>query len=169
MNFYDFFNCSFQKLINLLNDCSQPESDAQYLAITFPIIVIKSFALPSDATPTQAVSIKSINLFILSFCGTFVDGLTKSIVSFVFLSQARIIKSLPVEKIILALDEGVDIEHILLQCEKLKGGIFNNSKEIWCIYDNDHSVLPKGSKASPSDLGKENFEYLLNNRCFKKE
>ena len=83
--------------------------------------------------------------------------------------QARIIKSLPVEKIILALDEGVDIEHILLQCEKLKGGIFNNSKEIWCIYDNDHSILPKGSKASPSDLGKENFEYLLNNRCFKKE
>ena len=79
MNFYDLFNCSFQKLINSLNDCSQPESDAQYLAITFPIIVIKSFALPSDATPTQAVSIKSINLFILSFCGTFMDGLTKSL------------------------------------------------------------------------------------------
>lgn len=83
--------------------------------------------------------------------------------------QARIIKSLPVEKIILALDEGVNIEHILSQCEKLKGGIFNNSKEIWCIYDNDNSILPKGSKASPSDLGKEKFEYLLNNRCFKKE
>lgn len=82
--------------------------------------------------------------------------------------QARIIKSLPVNKIILALDEGVSVEHILMQCDKLKGGIFNN-KEVWCIYNNDNSILKKGSKASPSDFGKENFEILLNKYCFKKE
>ena len=83
--------------------------------------------------------------------------------------QARLIKSLPVNKIILALDEGVDIEHILTQCEKLKGGIFNNNKEIWCIYDNENEIMRKGSKASPTDFGKDNFKYLLENCCFKKE
>lgn len=83
--------------------------------------------------------------------------------------QARLIKSLPVNKIILALDEGVDIEHILTQCEKLKGGIFNNNKEIWCIYDNENKIMKKGSKASPTDFGKDNFKYLLENCCFKKE
>lgn len=82
--------------------------------------------------------------------------------------QARILKSLPVKKIIIALDEGVNIEHILEQCNKLKGGIFNN-KEVWCIYNNDNTILPKNSKASPTDFGKENFELLLNNYCFKKE
>lgn len=83
--------------------------------------------------------------------------------------QARIIKSLPVKKIIIALDEGVNIEHILAQCEKLKGGIFNNNKEIWCIYDNENKVIPKESKASPTDFGKEKLEYLLKNCCFRKE
>lgn len=83
--------------------------------------------------------------------------------------QARIIKSLPVKKVIIALDEGVNIEHVMAQCEKLKGGIFNNSKEIYCLYDNDNKVMPKGSKSSPSDFGKENFEILLNNYCFRKE
>ena len=84
-------------------------------------------------------------------------------------ATTRIIKSLPVKKIIIALDEGVNIEHILAQCEKLKGGIFNNNKEIWCIYDNENKVIPKGSKASPTDFGKEKLEYLLKNCCFRKE
>lgn len=83
--------------------------------------------------------------------------------------QAQIIKSLPVKKVIIALDEGVNIDHILAQCEKLKGGIFNNNKEIWCIYNGDNSIIPKGSKAAPSDFGKESFEKLLNEYCFKKE
>lgn len=82
--------------------------------------------------------------------------------------QANIIKSLPVKKIILALDEDRNAEHILVQCEKIQGGIFN-SKEIYCIYDKDNIVLPKDSKCSPTDLGKENFEKLLKDFCFKKE
>ena len=84
-------------------------------------------------------------------------------------AQARIIKSLPVNKIILALDEGVNIEHLLAQCDKLEGGIFNNSKEIYCIFDNKNQIIPKGSKGSPSDFGKENFEILLDKYCFRKE
>lgn len=83
--------------------------------------------------------------------------------------QARIIKSLPVEKVILAFDEGLSLDHLLIQADKLKGGIFNNNKEIYCIYNNDYSIIPKDSKMSPSDLGKEKFEILLNKYCFKKE
>ena len=84
-------------------------------------------------------------------------------------TQARIIESLPVNKVILALDEGINIEHLLTQCDKLKGGIFNNSKEIYCLFDNENKVIPKGSKGSPSDYGKENFELLLDKYCFRKE
>lgn len=83
--------------------------------------------------------------------------------------QARLIKALPVKKVIVALDEGISAEHILAQCEKLQGGIFNNKKEIWCIYDGKHEVLPKGSKAAPTDFGKENFDKLLKDCCFRKE
>lgn len=83
--------------------------------------------------------------------------------------QARILKSLPVNKIVIALDEGLSLEHILNQADKLKGGIFNSTKEIYIIYNNDNSILPKGSKMSPTDKGKDNFELLLNNYCFKKE
>ena len=84
-------------------------------------------------------------------------------------TQARLIKSLPVNKVILAFDEGLNIEHLLLQCDKLKGGIFSNSKDIYCIYDSKNQILKKDSKMSPSDVGKENFEKLLNRWCFKKE
>lgn len=83
--------------------------------------------------------------------------------------QARIIKSLPVKKVVIALDEGINSEHILNQCAKLQNGIFNNTKEIWSIYDINHKILPKGSKASPTDFGKEKFEFLLKNCCYKKE
>lgn len=83
--------------------------------------------------------------------------------------QAILLKALPVSKIILGLDEGVSVEHILYQCEKLQGGIFNSSKEIWCIFDREHRIMKKDTKVSPTDLGKENFEYLLKNCCFRKE
>lgn len=84
-------------------------------------------------------------------------------------TQSRIIKSLPVSKVIIACDEGVNIEHLLLQCDKLKGGIFSNNKEIYCIYDSKNEILKKDSKMSPGDVSKENFEILLNRWCFKKE
>ena len=47
--------------------------------------------------------------------------------------------------------------------------IFNNNKEVWCIYDSKGDLLKKGSKNSPSDLGKEKFEKLLKDYCFEKE
>lgn len=82
--------------------------------------------------------------------------------------QARLLKNLPVKNIIICFDEGVNAEHTLKECEKLQGGIFNG-KEIWCIFDGENKVLPKGSKAAPTDFGKDKFEILLKNFCFKKE
>ena len=82
--------------------------------------------------------------------------------------QAQIIKSLPVNNIILAFDEGLKGETILNQAEKIKGGIFNN-KNVFILYDKDNMVLKKGSKNSPADLGKENFKYLMRECLFKKE
>lgn len=84
-------------------------------------------------------------------------------------TQARLIKSLPIDKVIIALDEGLNLEHVLEQTEKLKGGIFNNNKEIYVIFDNDYNILPKGSKMAPTDVGKENFEILLKKYCYRKE
>ena len=83
--------------------------------------------------------------------------------------QARLIKSLPVDKIIIALDEGLNLEHVLEQADKLKGGIFNSNKEIYVIFNNDYNILPKGSKMAPTDAGKENFEILLKKYCYRKE
>ena len=83
--------------------------------------------------------------------------------------QARLIKSLPVDKIIIALDEGLNLEHVLEQADKLKGGIFNSNKEIYVIFNNDYNILPKGSKMAPTDAGKENFEILLRKYCYRKE
>ncbi len=82
--------------------------------------------------------------------------------------QIQIIKSLPINKIILAFDEGLDSEHILRQADKLKGGIFN-TKDIYIICDISHSILEKDKKQSPTDLGKENFEKLLKEHCYRKE
>jgi hypothetical protein len=82
--------------------------------------------------------------------------------------QIQIIKSLPINKIILAFDEGLDANHILRQADKLKGGIFN-TKDIYIIYDINHSILKKSSKNSPTDLGRENFEKLLKEHCYRKE
>lgn len=84
-------------------------------------------------------------------------------------TQARLIKSLPIDKIIIALDEGLNLEHVLEQADKLKGGIFNSNKEIYVIFNNDYSILPQGSKMAPTDTGKENFEILLKKYCYRKE
>lgn len=74
--------------------------------------------------------------------------------------QAKHIKSLMTNKIVLALDEGLEEEQIRAQAEKL---ITNNSmfkNKVGYILDKDNSIIPKGSKGSPSDFGKEAFVEL---------
>lgn len=73
-----------------------------------------------------------------------------------------ILRTLP-KKIIMCFDEGLDINIILNQCIKIKESakLFNIS--VGYVYDEENQILEKGSKSSPSDLGRENFERLVNN------
>ena len=76
-------------------------------------------------------------------------------------TQAKHIKSMFLPKIILAYDEGLSEEDIIAEAEKLKmdNQIYKN--QVGYIYDREHKYLPEGSKASPSDLGKEVFSTLV--------
>lgn len=76
-------------------------------------------------------------------------------------TQAKHIKSMFLPKIILAYDEGLSQEDIIAEAEKLKmdNQIYKN--QVGYIYDREHKYLPEGSKASPSDLGKEVFSKLV--------
>jgi len=76
-------------------------------------------------------------------------------------TQAKHIKSMFLPKIILAYDEGLSEEDIIAEAEKLKmdNQIYKN--QVGYIYDREHKYLPEGSKASPSDLGKEVFSKLV--------
>lgn len=76
--------------------------------------------------------------------------------------QANNIKSLFPQKIIIALDEGLDREIPHHMAEQLKiGKYFNN--QVGYIYDKNGLYLPTGSKMSPTDLPKEDFKTLLKN------
>lgn len=77
--------------------------------------------------------------------------------------QAKHLKALMTSKIILAYDEGLEEEQIRLQAQKL---ILNNavfSNHVGYVFDRENLILPKGSKASPSDLGKGAFTELIKN------
>ena len=74
--------------------------------------------------------------------------------------QAKYIKSLMTDRVILALDEGLEEEQIRAQAEKLvvNNAMFKN--KVGYIFDRDNTLIPKGSKGSPSDFGKAVFEEL---------
>jgi len=78
--------------------------------------------------------------------------------------QAKYIKGLMIPKIILAYDEGLSEEDIRVQAKKLmvNNSIYKNS--VGYVYDSENEILPKGSKSSPSDMGKEKFTYLIKNK-----
>lgn len=75
--------------------------------------------------------------------------------------QARYTKALMVENLIVGFDEGIDEESIRDSALKLKmkNPVFGN--RVGYIYDKEHEILPAGSKASPTDLGKEAFKELM--------
>lgn len=76
-------------------------------------------------------------------------------------TQAKHIKSMFLPKIILAYDEGLSQEDIIAEAEKLKMNNQIYKNQVGYIYDREHKYLPEGSKASPSDLGKEIFTKLV--------
>ena len=76
-------------------------------------------------------------------------------------TQAKHIKSMFLPKIILAYDEGLSQEDIIAEAEKIKMNNQIYKNQVGYIYDREHKYLPEGSKASPSDLGKEVFAKLV--------
>ena len=76
-------------------------------------------------------------------------------------TQAKYLKGLLIPKIILAYDESLEEEYLKEQAKKLKidNQIFKNN--VGYIFDEDNKYLPKGSKKSPSDQGKEIFSRLM--------
>lgn len=67
------------------------------------------------------------------------------------------------KKIIFCYDEGLDEDVILKQIKKVKSMIKFFEIKVGYIIDRKNKILPKGSKMSPSDLGKIKFNELKNN------
>lgn len=76
-------------------------------------------------------------------------------------TQVRYLKALMINRIVLAYDEGLEEEYIRNEAMKLKMNNHLIQNKVGYIFDKDHDILPKGSKASPSDLGKEMFVELM--------
>lgn len=78
-------------------------------------------------------------------------------------TQTKYIKSLLIDKTILAYDEGLEEEFIREEAKKLmiNNTIFKN--KVGYVYDKENIIIPKGSKGSPSDYGKDKFSYLIKN------
>ena len=80
--------------------------------------------------------------------------------------QAKILKSnsASLDKIIIAFDEGLDESILRDAANKLvmQNNIYKY--KVGYIFDREHELMPKGSKCSPTDLGKETFAKLLKNK-----
>lgn len=78
-------------------------------------------------------------------------------------TNAKNLQSLFAKEYILCLDEGIDEDYMIKQCEKLKidNPFFTN--KVSYIYDGENNILPKGSKMSPSDVSKDKFKWLIEN------
>lgn len=80
--------------------------------------------------------------------------------------QVNIIHSISPKNIIVCFDEDVSEEEIIECCKKLKSDTLLYSNNVGYIYDRENKYLPKGSKASPSDFGKEIFAKLIKDCLF---
>ena len=78
--------------------------------------------------------------------------------------QAKYIKGLMTDRVVLAFDEGLSEEQIRAQAEKLvvNNAMFKN--KVGYIFDRDNTIIPKGSKGSPSDYGKTAFSDLCKSK-----
>jgi DNA primase len=76
--------------------------------------------------------------------------------------QERYLKALRVKKLIIAYDEGISEDELRAEAVKLQITNKIYASEVGYIYDRDGDILQKGSKSSPTDLGKETFGILVN-------
>lgn len=77
--------------------------------------------------------------------------------------QTKYIKMLNAKRIVVAFDEGVEEGEIKYEAKKLLEHNKRYNSKVYYIYDREHKYLPKGSKMSPSDQGKNVFLKLLKN------
>ena len=77
--------------------------------------------------------------------------------------QAKYIKMTAAKKVIVAFDEGLEEGEVKYEAKKLLVNTERYTNKVYYIYDREHKYLPKGSKMSPSDQGKEVFLKLLKN------
>lgn len=75
--------------------------------------------------------------------------------------QAKYIKALMVEEVIVGFDEGLEEEQLIEAAQKVKihNPLFKN--KVGYIFDENNELLPKGSKASPTDLGIRTFKKIM--------
>ncbi len=80
--------------------------------------------------------------------------------------QAKILKSncASINRIIVAFDEGLDESILRDAANKLQMRNHIYHLNVGYIFDREHELMPKGSKCSPTDLGKETFQKLLQNK-----
>lgn len=74
----------------------------------------------------------------------------------------KILQTLSLDNIILGFDEGLEKDYIHNHAEEIKEAVGDDT-EVCYIYDFNNEVLKKGSKDSPTDLGREKFIYLKEN------
>ena len=84
-------------------------------------------------------------------------------------TQARIIKSLMVENIIIAFDESICEDEIKYEASKLCVNNFTYKNNVSYIYDKNHDYLRLESKDSPMDNGKETWKNLYKYCRFRYE
>lgn len=77
-------------------------------------------------------------------------------------TQVEQLLKLGVSEIILCMDEGLMKDAIIRDVDTIKKSLFMRDVKIKVMIDKENKYLPKESKCSPSDLGKEIFLKLCN-------
>ena len=77
-------------------------------------------------------------------------------------TQVEQLLKLGVSEIVLCMDEGLMIDAIKRDIQTIKKSLFMRDVKIGVMLDKENKYLPKESKCSPSDKGKEIFEKLCN-------
>lgn len=75
--------------------------------------------------------------------------------------KASLVKSMRPKTIILIMDEGLDENVSKRNAEALKSNNTYYKNRVGYVYDRENKYIPKGSKASPYDYGKEVLEKLV--------
>ena len=77
-------------------------------------------------------------------------------------TQVEQLLKLGVSEIVLCMDEGLMIDAIKRDIQTIKKSLFMRDVKIGVMLDKENKYLPKESKCSPSDRGKEIFKKLCN-------